>query len=71
MITTMHYRYAIAEGALYKPLKWKETSGSIQEFPNESDMLKHAELECWDLVTVLASGTTGTYRQWFFKQTTE
>lgn len=70
MLATMQYRYAIAEGALYRTLKWKETAGSLQEFLNENEMLRHAEADGWDLVTVLASGQSGNYRQWFFKQVT-
>jgi len=67
MLRKMQYRYALAEGAMYRPVHWKEVSGEPKEFPNESTMLLHAEGSGWDLVTVVASGHNGNYRQWYFK----
>lgn len=64
----MQVHYALAEGAEYRPLRWTEASGNRKEFPNELALLQHAEKEAWDLVTVIASGKTGTYRQYFFKR---
>lgn len=64
----MQYHYALAEGAEYRPLRWHETSGKHQEFPNETELLKHAESESWDLITVIPSGKLGTYRQYYFKR---
>ena len=68
MIWVMQYRYALAEGAMYRPVHWHEISGENKEFQTESDLMHHAELQGWDLVTVIASGQAGNYRQWYFKQ---
>jgi hypothetical protein len=63
----MQYRYALAEGAMYRPIKWKEDAQDTKEFPTEVAMFHHAESQGWDLVTVLASGHSLNYRQWYFK----
>lgn len=71
MLISMQYRYALAEGAMYRSLKWHEISGGDKEFQTETEMLHHAEIQGWDLVTVLASGHSGNYRQWYFKHPSE
>ncbi|WP_144240966.1 hypothetical protein [Fimbriimonas ginsengisoli] len=66
----MQYHYALAEGAVFRPVHWKDTSGEDQEFLSEMEMFQHASEDGWELVTVYVSGKMGNYRQYYFKQTT-
>ena len=66
----MQYHYALAEGAVFRPVHWVDTAGEDQEFPSEMDMFRHAGTAGWELVTVYVSGKIGNYRQYYFKMAT-
>jgi len=68
-MVNVQYHYALAEGAVFRPVSWKDTVGEDQEFPSEMDMFKHADHGGWELVTVYVCGKLGNYRQYYFKQT--
>ena len=65
----MHYRYALAEGAMFRPVHWKEACGEAKDFESEIQLFRYAEAEGWDLVQVLATGHDLHFRQWYFKMT--
>ncbi|MGV3614547.1 MAG: hypothetical protein ACO1SV_04345 [Fimbriimonas sp.] len=67
----MQHQYALAEGAEYRPVRWSETSGEHKEFPSSMDLFKFAADEGWEFVTVIPSGKTGNYRQYYFKRASE
>lgn len=67
----MQHQFALAEGAEFRTVRWSETSGEKIEFKNSMDLFRYAADHDWEFVTVVPSGKTGTYRQYYFKRTVE
>jgi hypothetical protein len=67
----MQHQYALAEGAEFRSVRWNETNGDHKEFPSSMDLFRFASENGWEFVTVVPSGKTGTYRQYFFKRAVE
>ena len=65
----MQHQYALAEGAEFRSVRWTATSGESKEFRTSMDLFKFAAENDWEFVTVVPSGKTGTYRQYYFKRT--
>lgn len=67
----MEHQYALAEGAEFRSVRWSDTSGTNQEFRSSMELFRYAAEKGWEFVTVVPSGKTGTYRQYYFKRTIE
>lgn len=70
-MTLMQHQFALAEGAEFKSVRWNATSGEHMEFRTAMDMFQFAADNDWEFVTVVPSGKTGTYRQYYFKRNSE
>ncbi len=67
----MQHQYALAEGAEFKSVRWSDTTGWSNEFRTSMELFQFAADNGWDFVTVVPSGKTGTYRQYYFKRDIE